>query len=143
MNLDLNKPLQTRDGRKARFLGRINHPSSPLAFAITNSGFKQEYIGTSGFKQEYIGTRGENGELGFGSENSSNIINVPEKPEVTYSNVYSGRPCKNDITSTYWGALEDAKRYASPHATCILERTRVGDTVTYAVVHNYPTPSKG
>lgn len=47
--LDLNKPLQARGGRKARFMGERKHPKRTLVFAVEENSNEEAVVGTDLF----------------------------------------------------------------------------------------------
>lgn len=69
MTLDFNKPIQTRDGRQAKFLHTVNNPDHdyPVFVVVTNSD------GTD--RVDCYTTRGE---FYKGSPDVLDIVNVPE-----------------------------------------------------------------
>lgn len=80
--IDWNKPLQTRDGRKVRFVKELAGVgiAQPMAVIIT------EHDG-----REAIGTRSRNGNYSIADrEDARDLINVPEriKREV-WANIYA------------------------------------------------------
>jgi hypothetical protein len=77
MSVDLNKPLQTRSGAKARLLGIITGAEYSHVFAVTNTA-------TGG---EYILSRYPTGLAGDYCTGPGDIINAPEVTE-RFGNVY-------------------------------------------------------
>lgn len=72
--LDLSKPVQTRDGRKARIICTdLKCPDFPIvaAFQLTGS-----------FNEEVSSTFRRDGTFLSGTQTVSDLINVPEKREV-------------------------------------------------------------
>ena len=71
--IDLNKPVQTRDGRKARILATdVAHETYPVAAAVTSANGKEEYIEAYTALGTY--TKGI-------SENYMDLVNVPVREE--------------------------------------------------------------
>lgn len=80
MAVDWDKPIQTKDGRLARFLGLRNHPTHPRVVAVPTY--------RDGVSFECVDTYTEGGRLYEQNPmHNSNIINVPQK-HVRWQNVY-------------------------------------------------------
>ncbi|MDE2105110.1 MAG: hypothetical protein KGL39_48170 [Patescibacteria group bacterium] len=79
MTLDLTKPMQTRDGRKARLLASDLKSQFQLVFVITDKD-----------GNEHVGERYADGRYSSGYDRPHDIINVPEPPKVhvEYRNCY-------------------------------------------------------
>lgn len=76
--LDLNKPVQTRDGRKAKIIYKDHK---------TSGDHKLICLVTEEDGDEYIGTRKIDGSY-FDKESRHDLINTPEKA-IVYRRVYS------------------------------------------------------
>jgi len=81
--LDLTKPLQTRDGRPAKFLHKLDTPNQYPVTCVVNFGIKM---------MEFTGHFTELGEHNAGSVSKYDLINVPVKHVREYwVNLYRGR----------------------------------------------------
>lgn len=71
---DPSKPVQTRDGKKARIICTDRYGMYPIVVLVTENG------------QENMYTVNSTGKFGAGEYD---LVNIPEPPIVTYINVYS------------------------------------------------------
>lgn len=92
MTLDLNKPVQTRDGRKARILGPLAGGPDRIAVAVT--------IGD----MEFAEARYSDGMYLNGKKSLHDLINVPEERWV---NVYRD----NTHECLIFASREEADRF--------------------------------
>lgn len=101
MTVDWTKPIQTRDGRKARVLATdLGDDNYPIVVAVTD-----------GSDHEYSATRTLDGRISIKSEfDDSDVINVTE--EITfYLNVY--RYTDGSVAAAVHTTEQLAKRKAS------------------------------
>lgn len=77
MSVDWNKPIQTRSGKKARFIGTREHPTYPRVVAITH--YTDSYC-TNAY--EHIDTYTEDG-IAYKEQmqHPNDIINTPSVPK--------------------------------------------------------------
>jgi hypothetical protein len=93
MTLDLNKPMQTRDGKPARFLGTINNESEYIFAIMDEDG------------SEYVVFRYASGKVEEYGRNSGDIINAPEAL-TTYQRIYANVASASTWTGTSYDSLE-------------------------------------
>jgi hypothetical protein len=85
MSVDWTRPIQTRDGRKARYMGRMECKGDCILVAVRNSDSSEEYATTRAESGAYMSDQKK--------ENAGDIINSPP-PKVTvevtpcFRNVY-------------------------------------------------------
>lgn len=115
MSFDPTKPVQTRDGRKARILTtNLKATSYTLAAAVICFG-----------EEECIYTLLPNGRIDNAAESRMDLINIPEKT-IRFVNVYPGNGSNT---------LEEAKRVANVNSTGTLEVTIVDGKLIDVIVH--------
>lgn len=107
MSVDWDKPIQTRSGKKARFIGMRNHPTYPRVVAVTH--YTDRHC-TNAY--EHIDTYTEDG-IAYKEQmqHPNDIINVPER-HVLWLNCYSG--AEGEVAHCYWHeSREGADHWAS------------------------------
>lgn len=82
--IDWNKPIQTRDGRPAKFLAKLERETCPYVFAVGEGN------------DQFIASCGDDGRVIAGDVSGIDPVNVPEEflSEPVYVNVYEcNLPC--------------------------------------------------
>ncbi len=114
MTLDPTKPVQTRDGRKARIIATDRNGSYyPIIALVSSKNSKEEII---------VSYRPNGSEVDGLSLRPLDLINVPEEREL-WVNVY------NNTYSTTHPDQEQADRSTSLHGYTRIARLRIRFTV--------------
>lgn len=105
--LDLNKPVQTRDGRPARILATDAKGRYPIVALITMESGREEAVRLT-----------EYGSVFYEEDHHLDLVNVSEK-RVMYINVF-----KSGYRSTHYSA-ENAENFATGIEQQLIARVRI------------------
>jgi hypothetical protein len=115
MTFDPTKPVQTRDGRKARILAADIKNVYPILAVIEE---------TSG--REVADTFKSDGRILVNGESHSDLINIPEKT-TSFVNMYAREGYKT---------LQEAKCYQGDNCIGVIEMTIVDGKLIDVIVHS-------
>jgi hypothetical protein len=132
MTIDITKPVQTKDGRKARIICADMKFSTYQLVALISSEHGEEHA-------EYYTKEGAY--WGDGEESSKDLVNVPEKTEEFV--LYRGDSFKAYSFPVSNYSLDGVRAYVDVYHTVspgdfIMKTTRVnGKAISAEIVHTY------